>query len=111
MSVRGRDLAKQNMVANGTIDTGFALSKIVARTPNADGIPGSVARLPNRQGRHVVRESYSSDNIDSKTGGFESLAVYTFWLEIRYPFMSPAVEQIRREFKTLIAQARAAGLS
>jgi hypothetical protein len=89
-------LAKQNMVANDSIDTGFALNTIHAIPVGSDGIPGTVAATTDREGRTVVRESNGLPAMDEHSSGVGVGANYGIYIELDAPFIYPAVEQVAK---------------
>jgi len=90
-------LAKQNMVTNDSIDTGFALNTIHAIPVGSDGIPGTVAALTDREGRTVVRESNDLPAMDEQSSGVGIGAAYGVYIELDAPFLFPAAEQVARD--------------
>jgi hypothetical protein len=90
-------LAKQTMVANDSIDTGFALNTIHAIPVASDGIPGTVVALTDRDGRTVLRESDDLPGMDEHSSGVGIGASYGVYIELDQPFLFPAAEQVARE--------------
>jgi hypothetical protein len=90
-------LAKQNMVANDSIDTGFALNTIHAIPVGSDGIPGNVTAMTDSQGRTVVRESADLPGMDAHSSGVGVGANYGVYIELDKPFLFPAAEQVAKD--------------
>jgi hypothetical protein len=89
-------LAKQNMVANDSIDTGFALNTIHAIPVGSDGIPATVAAMTDSQGCTVVRESADLPGMDDHSSGVGVGANYGIYIELDAPFIFPAVDQVAK---------------
>jgi hypothetical protein len=91
-------LAKQNMVTNDSIDTGFALNTIHAIPVASDGIPGTVAALSDQEGRTVLRESNDLPGTTEHSSAVGIGANYGVYIELDKPFLFPAAEQVAKDF-------------
>jgi hypothetical protein len=104
-------LAKQNMVTNDSVDTGFALNTIHAIPVASGGIPGTVAALSDSQGRTVVRASNDLPGMDEHSSGVGIGANYGVYIELHAPFLFPAGEQVGKDFGATVERvARKRGL-
>jgi hypothetical protein len=90
-------LAKQNMVTNDSIDTGFALNTIHAIPVASAGIPGTVATATDKEGRTVVRESADLPGTDAHSSAVGIGASYGVYIELDAPFLFPAAEQVAKD--------------
>lgn len=95
---QGEALAKQFMVENDTIDTGFALNTIHAIPVDSDGVPGTVAAMVDQEGRTVLRESNDLPGTDATTSAIGIGANYGVYIELDAPFLFPAAEQVAQDF-------------
>lgn len=105
-ALAGEGYAKEQMTANDTIDTGFALNSIHAVLSASDGTPATVATERDRNGRSVLRTSEGLPAMDDHTSAVGCGADYALWLELRAPFLYPALGMVKQDIPTLIAAAK-----
>lgn len=97
--------AKEQVQANGQVDTGFLLNSIYA---NGDG---GISTLPNPSGRYQSRktgevaEKWAEDMVqpDSKMQALvHASAEYALYQEVAIPFLYPAVEAVRPQVPNIL---------
>lgn len=104
-------LAKQNMVTNDSIDTGFALNTIHAIPVASPGIPGTATAAANREGRTVRRRAEDLPGTDDHTAAVGIGADYGIYIELNAAFLYPAAERVAQQLGGTVEQVgRSRGL-
>lgn len=98
--------AKAHMVANDTIDTGFALNTIHAIPVGSDGVAGGSERRTSKTGTTVRRDAADLPGTDEDTSAVGVGAEYGLLIELRAPFLYPGAEQAERDLPSIVAATR-----
>lgn len=102
----GAGYAQQNMVANDSIDTGFALNSIQAVLVGGQAVEATTTELPDKQGELVQRTSAGLPAMGDTTSAVGCAASYAIFIEIKKPFLFPALDQVKQDFGGIVRIAR-----
>ncbi len=105
-AIAGAGYAQQNMVANDSIDTGFALNSIHAVLVNGQSVAASTTELTDKQGELVQRTSAGLPAMGDTTSAVGCAADYAIFIEIREPFLFPAIDQVKQDFGGIVQVVR-----
>lgn len=105
-ALTGEGYAKQTMVANNSIDTGFALNSIHAVLVDGQGVDATTADLPDKHGAMVQRASAGLPTMGDNTSAVGCAAAYAIFIELRAPFLFPALDQVKADFGGIVQVVR-----
>lgn len=105
-AIAGAGYAQQNMVANDSIDTGFALNSIHAVLVNGQGVEASTQEALDRKGNYVDRVSQGLPAMGDNTSAVGCAASYAIFIEIHKPFLFPALDQVKQDFGGIVQVVR-----
>lgn len=105
-ALAGEGHAKQNMVVNNSIDTGFALNSIHAVLVDGQGVDAATSDLPDKNGDVVQRTSAGLPAMGDNTSAVGCDANYAIYIELRAPFLFPALDQVKQDFGGIVQVVR-----
>lgn len=97
-------LAKQNIIKNDTVDTGFMGNATHALTTSSDGVPAETQIMTDQDGRQVERRSNGLPTTDDDTSAVGCGADYAIFVELNYPFIGPAGQDVIDDVPGIIAR-------
>ena len=105
-AIAGAGYAQQNMIANDSIDTGFALNSIQAVLVNGQAVEAATTELPDKKGELVQRTSAGLPAMGDNTSAVGCAASYSIFIEIHKPFLFPALDQVKQDFGGIVQVVR-----
>jgi hypothetical protein len=105
-AIQAESYAKQNIIAQNTIDTGFMLNSTYAILVDSEGKPAESKTMTDKHGNRATRESVSGPATDKQSSAVGCGSNYAIYMELAHPFIGPAADQVEGDIDALIAKHR-----
>jgi hypothetical protein len=97
LALVGEGNAKQNIVANNQVDTGFMVNSVYAITSKGHDLSAASGEYANRSGQMVHRDAGDAQSVDEGEAAIACAAEYAIHQEMRNSFLYRALEQLANE--------------
>lgn len=97
LALLGEGKAKENVVANDQVDTGFMMNAVYAVTSKGDDLSARSGEYVNRAGETVHREAVAPRGVGDAQAAIACAAEYAIHQEMRNSYLFRALEQVAGE--------------